>query len=170
MRTSFNRKTRRERASWKTNGVYGRIIWKWILTKYIVWVWTGFIWLRIGSSGGLLWTRQWTFGFHKWRRIYWLAEQLFLLNNSVQWNLTYLGPYLGEVTCGRALSRQLRLTFSSVPSWLHRVVWPPVLSSILDRVPEMDENWTFGVYSGLYAKGGAPDRFILYSTFLNQNL
>jgi hypothetical protein len=26
---------------------------------------TGFVWLRIGSSGGLLWTRWWTFGFHK---------------------------------------------------------------------------------------------------------
>jgi hypothetical protein len=26
---------------------------------------TGFIWLRIGSSGRLLWTRWWTFGFHK---------------------------------------------------------------------------------------------------------
>jgi hypothetical protein len=26
---------------------------------------TGFIWLRIGSSGGLLWTWWWTFGFRK---------------------------------------------------------------------------------------------------------
>jgi hypothetical protein len=26
---------------------------------------TGFSWLRIGSSGGLVWTRWWTFGFHK---------------------------------------------------------------------------------------------------------
>jgi hypothetical protein len=25
-------------------------------------VWTGFNWLRTGPSGGLLWTRQWTFG------------------------------------------------------------------------------------------------------------
>jgi hypothetical protein len=28
-------------------------------------VWTGSIWLRIGASGGLLWTRWWNFGFHK---------------------------------------------------------------------------------------------------------
>jgi hypothetical protein len=27
--------------------------------------WTGFGWLRIGSSDGLLWTRWWTFGFRK---------------------------------------------------------------------------------------------------------
>jgi hypothetical protein len=30
---------------------------------------TGFSWLGIGSSGGLLWTRWWTFGFHKESRI-----------------------------------------------------------------------------------------------------
>jgi hypothetical protein len=29
---------------------------------------------------------------------------------------------------------------------------PSVLISIPDRAPEMDEKWTFGVYSGLYAK------------------
>jgi hypothetical protein len=28
-------------------------------------VWSGFTWLRIGNSGGLLWARWWTFGF--WR-------------------------------------------------------------------------------------------------------
>jgi hypothetical protein len=28
-------------------------------------VWTGLIWLRIGTSGGLLWTRYWALGFHK---------------------------------------------------------------------------------------------------------
>jgi hypothetical protein len=31
---------------------------------------TGFSWLRIGSSGGLLWTRLRTFGFHKESRIF----------------------------------------------------------------------------------------------------
>jgi hypothetical protein len=28
-------------------------------------VWTGSNWLRLGTSGGLLWTRWWTFGFLK---------------------------------------------------------------------------------------------------------
>jgi hypothetical protein len=32
-------------------------------------VWIGFIWLRIGISGQLLWTRWWTFIFCKWLRI-----------------------------------------------------------------------------------------------------
>jgi hypothetical protein len=26
-------------------------------------IWTGSNWLRIGTSGGLLWTQWWTFGF-----------------------------------------------------------------------------------------------------------
>jgi hypothetical protein len=34
---------------------------------------TGFNWLRIGSSGGLLWTGRWNFGFHK-KGYFWQAE------------------------------------------------------------------------------------------------
>jgi len=30
-------------------------------------VWPAFKWLSTGTSGGLLWTRQWTFGFLKSR-------------------------------------------------------------------------------------------------------
>jgi hypothetical protein len=39
-------------------------------------VWTGSNWLRIRTSGGLLWTRQWTFGFHKMVGSSWVAAQL----------------------------------------------------------------------------------------------
>jgi hypothetical protein len=39
-------------------------------------VWIGLIWLRIGTSGGLLWTRWWTFGFHKLVGSFWVAAQL----------------------------------------------------------------------------------------------
>jgi hypothetical protein len=40
-------------------------------------VWTGFIWVRIRTSGGLLWTRQRTFGCHEvGGEISWLAERL----------------------------------------------------------------------------------------------
>jgi len=36
-----------------------------MLEKYGMSLLTGFIWLRIRTSGGLLWKRCWTFGFHK---------------------------------------------------------------------------------------------------------
>jgi hypothetical protein len=39
-------------------------------TKY------GSIWLRIGTSDELLWTHQWSSGFHKTRGISWLGEEL----------------------------------------------------------------------------------------------
>jgi hypothetical protein len=35
-------------------GVGGRIILKWIIKKYIVGVWTGLMWFRMGTSCGLL--------------------------------------------------------------------------------------------------------------------
>jgi hypothetical protein len=39
-------------------------------------VWTGSMWLRIGTSGGLLWTWWWTFGFLKMLGSSWVAAQL----------------------------------------------------------------------------------------------
>jgi len=36
-------------------------------------MWTRFNWLMIGASGGLFWTRKWTFCFHKRRGISRLA-------------------------------------------------------------------------------------------------
>jgi hypothetical protein len=39
-------------------GVYGKVVLKWILEKRGVKMWTGLIWLKIGSNGGLLCKRQ----------------------------------------------------------------------------------------------------------------
>jgi hypothetical protein len=39
-------------------------------------IWTWVMWLRIESSGGLLWIRQWIFWFHKMLRSSWGAERL----------------------------------------------------------------------------------------------
>jgi hypothetical protein len=54
----------------------GTIILEWMLGKVCGKVLTAFVWLRIWRSGGLLWTRQWTFGFHKINVISWLAGRL----------------------------------------------------------------------------------------------
>jgi hypothetical protein len=41
------------------------IILKWGLERQNRVVWTGLIWLRMGTGGGLMWTWWWTSGFHK---------------------------------------------------------------------------------------------------------
>ena len=52
-----------------------KIILKWVYNKWDNRDWTEFVWLRIGTSSWLLWTRQWKFKSHK--------VQWFLLSN---WN------------------------------------------------------------------------------------
>jgi hypothetical protein len=44
----------REREHLKEPGVDGRIILRWIFTKWEVGAWTGLSWLKIGSGGGHL--------------------------------------------------------------------------------------------------------------------
>jgi hypothetical protein len=46
------RKTSREKTR-----VNRKVISKWILKKEDMKMWSGFIWLRIGTGGGLFWTR-----------------------------------------------------------------------------------------------------------------
>jgi len=43
----------------------GRIILRWIFRKWEGVVRTGWSWIRIGTGGGHLWVRWWTFGFQK---------------------------------------------------------------------------------------------------------
>jgi hypothetical protein len=57
------------RDHWEDLGVGGRITLRWTLGRQGSMGRTGFSWLRKGSCAGLLWTRWWTFGFHKESRI-----------------------------------------------------------------------------------------------------
>jgi hypothetical protein len=59
-----------------------RIVLKWILGKYDGKVWTASVWLRMETSGWLLLSRQWTFGFHKMWVISWLTNWLL---SSQEW-------------------------------------------------------------------------------------
>jgi hypothetical protein len=54
MHIGFWRESRKERDHQEELDVCGRIILRWILEKQYGMVWTGFIWLRISTSGGLL--------------------------------------------------------------------------------------------------------------------
>jgi hypothetical protein len=44
----------KERDHWEDQDIGGWIILEWLLKRYDGVVWTGLIWLRIGTSGGLL--------------------------------------------------------------------------------------------------------------------
>jgi hypothetical protein len=51
-------------------------------------VWIGFIWLRIWTCGGLLWTGQWTFTFHNMLGISWLNDPTIgFSRKSASWSL-----------------------------------------------------------------------------------
>jgi hypothetical protein len=57
------------------------------------WAWTGSIWLRIGTGGGLLWMRLWTFGSHKMRGISWVAQDVLASQEglcSMEWVSKYV--------------------------------------------------------------------------------
>jgi hypothetical protein len=60
---------------------------------------TGLIWLRVGTDGGLLCIRWWTFGFHKMRGIYWVAYDIL----ASQEGLVFHGVSL--------MDHRLKLTF-----------------------------------------------------------
>jgi hypothetical protein len=53
-----------------------RIIIKCVLKLQSIQIWNGFIWLKIGTSGGLLWARQWTSGSCKRRETSSLFKKL----------------------------------------------------------------------------------------------
>jgi hypothetical protein len=44
------------------------------MTFFTPW-WARYIWLKIETSGGLLWARKWTFGLHKMSVNYWVVAQ-----------------------------------------------------------------------------------------------
>jgi hypothetical protein len=54
MHIGFWWESQKEREHEEDLDVCGRIILEWILERYVGVVWTGLIWLRIGTSGGSL--------------------------------------------------------------------------------------------------------------------
>ena len=62
---------RREKDHWGDLGVDGWIILGWISRRWDVGIWTGLGLPRVGTGGGRLWVREWTFGFGEMRGISW---------------------------------------------------------------------------------------------------
>jgi hypothetical protein len=84
-------------------------------------IWIGLIWLRIGTSGGLLRKRWWTFVFHKMLGSFWVAAQLAAsekgLSSMSEWWMSHLRFFLCgaiSLTRGRVCRLQLLLAFASV--------------------------------------------------------
>ena len=49
---------------------------------------TGWSWLRIGTGGGHLWVRWWTFGFQKMRGISWLAAEPVSFSRTLRYGVS----------------------------------------------------------------------------------
>jgi hypothetical protein len=64
MHTKFWLEDLKGRDHSEEQGVDERIKLKWILERQRVKLWTGFIWLRTGASGGVLQTQEGTFGLY----------------------------------------------------------------------------------------------------------
>jgi hypothetical protein len=63
--------------------VDGNLILKWMLNKYVARVWNGFIWLRMLTSSGVLWTHWQTWSFHKRWWFSWSAGLLLASQEAI---------------------------------------------------------------------------------------
>jgi hypothetical protein len=96
--------------------------------------WIGFIWLRIGTSGGLLWTRYWTFGVHKMLGSSWGAAQFsapqeglssvskYVVKRGLQ-DLEGYSTYLNKKILGKYKSRNQRCWDVDVMWFLYQMLY-----------------------------------------------
>ena len=86
------------------------------------------MWLRTGTFGRLLWTRQWTFGLHKMLGISWLAQKLLALQGCWSMKLfVYLFIYL--------FSQSVAVALGAIFRWKHHSLSPKIkcISNFLSR-------------------------------------
>lgn len=94
-------------------GIDGRIILKWISGECVRRVWFAFVWLRVGTSGWLLWKRQWTFWIHESGKI--LGKRSVLIASQGLCSMalaryTYLSP-------SKAANGVMELRTASPQTW-----------------------------------------------------
>lgn len=97
-----------------------RIIFRCFLEKQAGTVWTGFIWLTIGTSVGLFVTQQWTLRFHKVQGISWVAKELITSQEDpLQWVYQ-----LVMVSEWASLKYHVCCVVYYCCTW-NRMIWPP---------------------------------------------
>jgi hypothetical protein len=133
------------------------------------------LWLRIGTSGGLLWTRWWTFGFHKMLGSSWVAAQLaasqeglssvskFLLHKRIHVNTAQSWRWLWIIRL--SIRRSARCPFHLSSDWLPETkgvcfseVSPyssrngdeQIIDFIKQCVWKYDSRWFFEIFSIFY--------------------
>jgi hypothetical protein len=86
---------------------------------------------RIGTSGMLLWMRQWTFRFHEKRGISWLAEWLSFSRRSLQ----LIPVHIFTFCLFKIRFNVILPSVSSFPKWFlpFRFFWPKICISPLSH-------------------------------------
>ena len=112
----------------------------------------GYMWLRIRTSGGLLWTRRWTFGFHKMPRNAWLAEELLVSQEGLSYmeSVSQLdsSSSIGTIAhCGLWPVEQCPSIFSYLPPTLS-IFSVPALEDLF-LLPLYIFSWVFPFFSSL---------------------
>jgi hypothetical protein len=118
----------------------------------------------IGTSGRLLWTRQWTFGFHKRRWISWLAE--WLLASLEQFRSMELinGAWKFITVCTRARHR-----FLSSARCIHSIPPTPYFLKSIPSTPGSSE-WCLRFRFSDHKQGAAQKRAIVRTFFRKYTL
>jgi hypothetical protein len=92
------------------------------------------IWLRVRTSGGLLWMRWWTFGFHKMRGISWVAQDVLASQEglcSMEW-VSQLVSYISSTPIAissknettNSMSVRPSISMQQLNSWIYfKTIW-----------------------------------------------
>ena len=118
--------------------------------------WTGSIWLRIRTGGGLLWMRKWTFGFHNIRGISWVAEDLLVSEKGlcsmelVGWLVGWLVGSLETTIRYRVAVEQVALqsiTVDDTKSQQHSICTTQHAQKSFKYRPTHFKNYYFSAYT-----------------------
>jgi hypothetical protein len=85
-------------------------------------MWEGVDWMHISwRMNGIMWTWQWTFGFHKGQGISWLAEWIISFSRNLLLEISYLLRLFLYIVGKFTMGVRQKVVVSKV-SWVHFAV------------------------------------------------